>query len=283
MPRTIALLLLATLLAACGDDEPDIATIDEMRVVKVSGDQEAPVQAPEAQASVVAAVSSTRIALQAGGGNPFTSGYTPEPLVARVVTTGSGGVQSALTAPISAAVVPAGTLVQWKLEDGCGELFAATTQTDDSAYTANRWAPGTKAGTCHAAAGRLVGTEIVIDATWELEVLPGPPLGLWNHPLQYKHLTAGEVVRLDTLGLAAHDQYANVIPDSIFQTYQINWEIAGPMENYSLDCLAWPVIQQGSGWGSFVVPPASEWPYCFRTYYQGQYLGGQTFRSQPAS
>ena len=281
MTRTIALMILATLLAACGDDEPDIATIDEMRVVKVSGDQKAPVQAPSnTQASLVPA---QVIAVQAGGGDMFTYGYSPEPLIARVVTTGSGGVQSDLTAPISAAVVPAGTLVQWKLEDGCGELFAATTQTDDSAYTANRWAPGTKAGTCHAAAGRLVGTEIVIDATWELEVLPGPPLGLWNSPLQYKRLTAGEVVRLDTLGLAAHDQYANVIPDSIFQTYQINWEIAGPMENYSLDCLAWPVIQQGSGWGSFVVPPASEWPYCFRTYYQGQYLGGQIFRSQPAS
>lgn len=284
MPRTIALLLLATLLAACGDDDPDVADISEMRVVKVSGDQEAPVQAPETQASITP----TRIVLQAGGGNPFTSGYTPEPLVARVVSDGAGTAQSMLTGPISAAVVPSGTLVHWQLEPECGKLFAVTTATDDSAFTINRWGPGIKAGVCHAAAGRLVGAEIVIDATWELEVLPGPPVFLGSKlPLNNLVLTAGQTINLDSIararGIDAYDRYSNVIHADILLTYPITWSIVGPMENYSLDCFAWPVIQQGSGWGSFVVPPASEWPYCFLTHYDGQFLGGQLFRSQPAS
>ena len=161
MPRTIALLLLTALLATgCGDDDPDTATIEEMRVVKVSGDQAAQVPPPE--------VAGLRITAVVG-----EDGWTDEPLIARIVTTGGGGAQATITG-LSADVVPAGTLVHWYLPEECGRLFAQTTATDDSAYTANRWAPGTRSGTCHARAGRLVGTQIVMDTTWVLEVLPGP-------------------------------------------------------------------------------------------------------------
>nr|PZN59863.1 MAG: hypothetical protein DIU58_17195 [Sphaerobacter thermophilus] len=279
MPRTIALLLLATLLAACGDDEPDIATIDEMRVVKVSGDQKAPVQAPsKTQASLVPA---QVIAVQAGGGDMFTYGYSPEPLIARVVTTGSGGVQSALTAPISAAVVPAGTLVQWKLEDGCGELFAATTQTDDSAYTANRWAPGTKAGTCHAAAGRLVGTEIVIDATWELEVLPGPPTVFLGRQPAWTTIVEGAPIDLRNTPFDARDQYGNAIPDSVVLTYTPTWHVRGPLPGSSLDCLAVPVVDEGEGWTIPAAPPPGRW--CAVVYIEGHDVAYWWFQSQSAS
>lgn len=161
-------LLLPLLAVACGDDPggpkrrgPQPATIDMMRVVKVRGDQAAQVPPAGVSADLVAA--STMPA------------WTPEPLVARVkiVQPRVNGV-----AEDDSLFVPPGTLVHWRVQDGCGELFASTTATDDSAYTVNRWAPGTRAGTCTVEAGRLVGTDIVIDTTWTMQVLPGPSVAI---------------------------------------------------------------------------------------------------------
>src|SRR5690606_33157680 len=139
--------------------EPRPATIDMMRVVKISGDQAAQVPPAGVAADLVAA--STMPA------------WTSEPLVARVRI-----VQPQASSAADSMYVPAGTLVHWRVQDGCGELFSQTTATDDSAYTYNRWAPGTKAGTCTVQAGRLVNGNIVIDTTWTMKVLPGPSVAL---------------------------------------------------------------------------------------------------------
>src|SRR5690606_5111944 len=113
------------MLAACGDDPggpksrgPQPATIDIMRVVKISGDQAAQVPPAGVAADLVAA--STMPA------------WTSEPLVARVKIVQP---QAAGAAEDDSLFVPPGTLVHWRLEAGCGDLFATTTATDDSAYT----------------------------------------------------------------------------------------------------------------------------------------------------
>ncbi|HEX6938673.1 MAG TPA: hypothetical protein VF158_04625 [Longimicrobiales bacterium] len=171
------LLLSLAMLAACAGDpggppaehppQPRAARVDEMRVVKIAGDQAARVPPAGGSADLVAA--STMPA------------WTSEPLVARIEVVPpapSGGAAFSLAAAADSLYVPPGTLVHWRIDPDCGELFAQTTATDDSAYTANRWAPGTRAGTCTVEAGRLVGTEIVIDTTWTMQVLPGPSAAL---------------------------------------------------------------------------------------------------------
>jgi len=163
------LLLLALAIAACGDDPggpktrgPQPATIDMMRVVKISGDQTAQVPPPAGVSADLVAASTM-------------PAWTSEPLVARVKIVQP---QASSAAEGDSLFVPPGTLVHWRVQPGCGELFATTTATDDSAYTYNRWAPGTKAGTCTVQAGRLVNGNIVIDTTWTMQVLPGPSVAL---------------------------------------------------------------------------------------------------------
>src|SRR5690606_41874010 len=105
--------------------------------------------------------------------------------------------RSTLSGPSFGDVIPVGTLVHWHLSDECGRLFGTTTSTDDSAYTVNRWAPSTRAGLCEAQAGRILEDgSIVIDATWQLEILPGP---VWAWGSDYP--TDDPVVVGDTIDL----------------------------------------------------------------------------------
>src|SRR5690625_3212147 len=161
--RTLYLALISLFAAACSADGPRvISDLEEMRVVKVSGDQSAPV--PAVAPSRIVAVAGT--SLDAAPGD----GWTPEPLVARVVPEATAGRGITGSGP----VIPAGTLVHWQIPEGAGRLYGQTTTTVDSASVVNRWAPGTRAGTYTVAAGRLVGSNIVTDATWEVVVEPGP-------------------------------------------------------------------------------------------------------------
>src|SRR5690606_4280363 len=85
MLRRVSVLALALALAACSDDsDSDVATIDQMRVVKVSGDQSAQVPPPEIAGAL-------RVTATVG-----EDGWTDEPLIARIVTTG-GGARATIT------------------------------------------------------------------------------------------------------------------------------------------------------------------------------------------
>jgi hypothetical protein len=179
--------LLAFLLLACADPGgPDTrarpASIDQLLVVKVSGDQSAPVP-PEAPAP---------------GKMPA---WTSTPLVARIRVVPLGG----LADTGDSLFVPPGTLVHWRVQEGCGELFALTTAADDSGYVANRWAPGTRAGTCEVAAGRTVGMDTVLDATWRMEVLAGKPVS-FDVLVDTLHVEVGDTV---VLPWTMRDQYGN--------------------------------------------------------------------------
>lgn len=216
--RSLAVLCLAVALAACGDDKPDHENIDirKLRVVKVSGDQAAHI--PRANPSQSLGV---RFAMVGA------DGYTDEPLVARVE--GEGGAQFSALGP-SFSLVPAGTPIHWQLTGGCGRLFALRTETDDSAFIVNRWGPGTVVMQCRASAGRLLPDgEIIIDATWDLEILPGPidpaaskwpwgkrQVGDTHEP--YTIALAGQGPLVEDLW---RDEYGNVIPYRIVGTQYV--------------------------------------------------------------
>src|SRR5690606_14657404 len=101
----------------------------------------------------------------------------PEPLVVRVT---ADAPQAGITG-ISAAVVPEGTPVHWRIpQDGCGEPFGGTTTTDASGQSVNRVILGTVAGSCSVQVGRVLASgEVVIDSTFVYELLPGP-VGRWS-------------------------------------------------------------------------------------------------------
>lgn len=170
------ILALAVLAGACSsDDGPSVATLDQMRVVKVSGDQSSPVPSAPSQAIYATAGASLQL-LDADG-------YTAEPLVAQVVVEGgSMGIMS------GGPIIPKGTLIHWQIPSAAGRLLGTPTATDDTAYVINRWAPGTRAGTYTVKGQTLRGDgSIVTEATWDLVVEPGPPHALvgWQVPGRY--------------------------------------------------------------------------------------------------
>jgi len=246
--RHSVLLLLAIAIAACGDDHggpasrgPQPASVDLMRVVKISGDQAAQVPPPAgAQASGPTAVVGA-------------DGWTNVPLIARIEIVQPQAAGASFSVAADSMYVPPGTLVHWRIEPDCGELFASTTATDDSAHTANRWRPGTRAGTCTVEAGRLVGTDIVIDTTWTLEVLPGPiyVVSLTDRISDHE-LFVGDTVDLKRAVIGARDAYDNAIPiDSVYAWPDslIGWAWSGGNER--------PSAPSGHGWITIVPYPDS--------------------------
>lgn len=185
MRRTsLSPLIFVLLVGACGDDGPSVARLEDMRVVKISGDQSS--QVPSAPSATIYATAGA--ALNVIG----PDGYTSEPLVARVEVVGANGITD------GGPIVPAGTLIQWNLPVEAGRLFDRAIATDDSAYVINRWAPGTKAGTYEVYVGRLVSSDILtLDAKWELVVEPGAPVeAAWGGAWQHDAVAAGDTIDL---------------------------------------------------------------------------------------
>lgn len=228
-----------------------MATIDELRVVKVSGDQSAPVLGQGIASTPTPAGGLSLQTIPAGA-------YTPEPLVGRVEPTEQARGTSG-TGP-SGLVVPVGTLVHWDLPAEAGRLLAATTATDDSAYVINRWAPGTKAGTYTVKAQRITSTgDIVTDATWQVVVEPGavryvnmlPPTELPEH---IKRPTEGDTIDVGAILKNGEDEHRNAIPPAaVVASGTPTWELVipatgdGKRQN--------EVIATGEGW-RVVVPEA---------------------------
>lgn len=252
MRRTsLSLLMLALLVGACGDDDggPRLATIDELRVVKVAGDQTTQVPDGVPVATIYATAGA---ALQATPGED----WTPEPLVARVEAT----VQSRGTGP--SAVIPPGTLVHWQIPEVAGRLFAGTTATDDSAHVINRYAPGTKAGTYIAYAGRMIGSEIVVDAEWELVVLPGPVASVQWALNMHRDYLAGDTIDISSAITGGHDAHGNAVAleDIVAGTPAGSaWAPIG--ETSGGICRNYPSTPQQAGWASIVPTEAAGWPH----------------------
>lgn len=244
--RRLAALALAVAVAACGRDSADGGSplsIDQLRVRKISGDHSVPVPPPAQSASPA------RVRAVVG-----TDGYSTEPLVARVEPV-SG--RSTLSGPNFGDVIPVGTLVHWHLSDECGRLFGGTTSTDDSAYTANRWAPSTRAGLCEAQAGRILEDgSIVIDATWQLEILPGP-VWAWGSDYPTDPVMVGDTIDLRAFPLSFIDAYHNQIaPEAIIDSADVQWAWA-PMRSMGG---APPDEPTGSGWRVVAPAEALTWP-----------------------
>lgn len=250
--RTSLVLALAVLASACSDSDPEgprMATIDEVKVVKVSGDQSAPVLGQGIASTPTPAGGLSLQTVPAGE-------YTPEPLVGRVEPTVQARGTSG-TGP-SGLVVPVGTLVHWDLPAEAGRLLATTTATDDSAYVINRWAPGTKAGTYTVRAQRILGTgEIVTDATWQVTVKPGRVHGIDFAPLS--GYTEGDTVDLRDLVLSGFDVYGNVIEAEAITALNLSaWELYIPaMANLNRppDRAEPKLVATGTGW-IITIPPA---------------------------
>jgi hypothetical protein len=137
-------------------------------------------------------------------------------------------------------------------------VFGGTTATDDSAHVVNRWAPGVKAGTCTAYAGRLVGGEIVTDATWELVVEPGPAkeIKVIEHTGGGPWIATGDTIDGRTLIQHGWDQYGNTIPATVIGALPdslVSWTWSDAAHGSP----ATPV--SGIGW-KIIVPSFEGWP-----------------------
>lgn len=224
--KAIVSLLCCATLAGCDSTTgpappPTPPSIRDWRVIAVRGDQTTPV-------THLPPASSFRSAATVGA-----DGFTTEPLVARIELTAE-----AKAAGMSLESLPPNSLVHWYVPPEAGRLYAATTTPDDSAYVINRYAPGTRAGTWTATAGRLIDGEIVTDATWQLVVLPGPPAVL-DVPDSPMILWLGDTLDLASL-VSAADQYGNPIPAD-----SIHWDPAGP--TYTSDVERWDTLTVTAG------------------------------------
>lgn len=251
MRRTLCLMILTLIVGACSDDGPVIVSDPaEMRVVKVSGDQSAPV--PAVAPSRIVAVAGTSLDAVPG------DGWTPEPLVARVVPEATAGRGITGSGP----VIPAGTLVHWQIPEGAGRIYGQTTATDDSAYVVNRWAPGTRAGEYTVQAGRLVGTEIVIDAEWKLVVEPGPVASVQWALNMHRDYLAGDTIDISSAITGGHDAHGNAVAleDIVAGTPAGSaWAPIG--ETSGGICRNYPSTPQQAGWASIVPTEAAGWPH----------------------
>src|SRR5690554_1703599 len=130
MRSTLAALLILAL-AACDSDSstepdptPDPPTVRDWRVAKLSGDQAARLGGPS-----VAASPRTFVARAGSAAVIEPDGYTDEPLVAVIALTPEAQARG-----LSLDALPSSTLVHWHIDDGAGQLYAATTSPDDSLH-----------------------------------------------------------------------------------------------------------------------------------------------------
>lgn len=224
-PRFFAVVLVSLLATGCDSTTeppaPAPPTVNDWRVIAVRGDQATPVPA-------VPPVTALRFVTVVG-----EDGYTNEPLVAEIALTDDAEAEGK-----SLQLLPPNTLVHWHLPAEAGRLFGETTAVDDSLHVINRYAPGTRAGEYTAEAGRLVGTEIVIDATWQLVVLPGPAARL-DVPASPMVAWLGDTANIHILA-DAWDQYGNSIPRD-----SIRWDPEGPA--YTSDVERWDTLTVAAG------------------------------------
>lgn len=243
--RRLAVLALAVAVAACGDDGP--ATIDpaDARVQIVSGDrQTARVPSPAPQGALVP----TAVVGEA---------LLPEPLVVRVVD-GAGSISAAISiAGPSAAIVPAGTALHWRVvESGCGWPYGATTLTDDSAYSVNRVIIGTTARECSVEVGRVLRDgEIVVDSVFRYTLLPGPASRWSLEPLAVS-VSPGDTIDIRQRLRWVRDAHGNEVPLATLDSAEIGWAWT-PLPTLGGDIPAEP---QGSGWLTVVPDEAATWP-----------------------
>src|SRR5690606_19979165 len=199
--RRLAVLALAV--AACGSDAGGSDTVDpsRARVVIISGDgQRAQVPDPAPRGAMV-----PQMVPQAVVGEAML----PDPLVVRVI---NDAPQAGITG-ISAAVVPEGTPVHWRIpQDGCGQPFGGTTVTDAAGESTNRVILGTVAGTCHGQVGRVLASgEVVVDSTFVCELLPGPVVaGRPRSPARV--VAAGDSLWIPDASDGGRDAHFNDIP-----------------------------------------------------------------------
>lgn len=271
--RRLAVLALAVAVAACGSDDDggsDTVDLSRARVVIISGDgQRAQVPDPAPQGAIVP---------QAVVGEAML----PDPLVVRVT---HDAPQAGITG-ISAAVVPEGTPVHWRIpQDGCGEPFGGTTVTNATGESTNRVILGTVAGECSVQVGRVLASgDVVIDSTFVYELLPGTPTFLGSGVIYTA--TEGEPLDLSQPinGFAALDAHGNSVPDSmVVANWTPTWAIYGPLPSRHAACDTAGLHSEGAGWSVPFAPPHHEYGYCIEIFIEGHTTGLWRLTPQAAS
>lgn len=258
-------------LAACGDSGPSVLDLDEVRIVKVAGDQSA--VAGTSQATPLHSVSaSPRFAVTAG------ETWTPEPLVGRIETVGAR--TNGLSGP---SMLPPDMLAHWHLPEEAGRLLAASTPPDDSLHIVNRWAPSTRAGEYTAVARRILADGSVHeDARWTLVVEPGP-IAVWGWGGHSNEVTAGDTIDMLTWPYNIRDAYENkiTIERIIDSGIQIGWAWT-PLDGEP------PAAPVDMGWETVVPEQGVSWPpnvygmnAKIHVYVDGQPIGWRTMQILP--
>jgi len=231
MPRTIALLLLATLLAACGDDKPDVLDPQDLRIVIVRGDGQVAEVAPAGPSADV--VMSIRYAE-----TPDPSTVLPDTLVARIT---GPEASASLTGP-SFAVLPANTMAHFRpvLDQGCGEPWVSSAIPDENqevrtlwvrptvlSRDALGWHNGQWGALCEMEVRVTVAHEFVRDTVFWALFTPGPIAVNWF--AQRREINISNQVRFSHYYVT--DIHGNSIPYA-FESDCDCLEIGGTIEDF---------------------------------------------------
>lgn len=210
------------------------------------------------------------LGIVAGNNQTATAGSTrlTDPVVGKLVRQPDGGITFRLVTPayaqtvVQGSPVPGALVCAVSISEGGMVPWVPCTQTDSAGTATFFFTPGTRADTVRSEIrGEVKGKPAVFDTA--VAVVEPSALVAWGvgEPVT---VSEGDTIRLDTLAIAARDEYFNAIPVddltglTVRWTWQA-WSKAWPTDMPADAGVGWTVVVPAgsSGWGTGSNPDAA--------------------------
>jgi hypothetical protein len=183
-----------------------------------------------------------------------------QPVVGKLVRTPDGGITFRLVTPLYAqgtvvngSPVPGAVVCAVSISEDGMVPWVPCTNTDSAGQATFFFTPGTRADTVRSEIrGTVEGEPAVFDTATAL-VAPGP-LAAWGvgDPVS---VSEGDTIRVDTLAIAARDEWFNAIERDSLATRTIRWKWQPFADPFPDEMPA----DAGEGWTVIVPDSASQW------------------------